>query len=235
MGGRLVMKSFWLTMLFLLILGMPVLAQEEVMPNKVMALAGNENNNLVLVDYHLSNNWGLTAAWEKELLHGGIFWKPMTDFRLETGMVYDSATEDSFNYGNLEFLCQFGDNNLKLAGLANHNYHGKDWTEYEAVLKIQISEHDFYFDAGVRGDVGDGAPEYSYNPSKEPVLFLRGDLNWQWQKWGFDLNPVLLVNGTYLHDYTVKYQFNKNVNIVANINTLYDKEFNYQAGLEVKF
>ena len=187
------------------------------------------------LDYQLGEHFSVAAFSENGLSNLGLGFQPFNWLAIKGGYTYDSAIQESFPFGELKFDLPFGTNNLRLSGSYDYDYYGKDWSTYEAALRIQMYQHIFLY-AGVRGDAGDLAPSYSYNQDREAMLFLRGQLGWTFGKWELDLEPLLYLNGTLLHDYTVKYHLNDRVNLMVNGNTLYEnQDFYYRAGFQIKF
>jgi hypothetical protein len=195
------------------------------------------NQTMGKLDLALGDHFQLQGFSQDGVSNVGLRFQPAEWFGIRAGATYESDIKETTPYGGLDFNMHFGTNNLRLKGYYDYNYYGKDWSQYEVALRIQMYEH-LFLDAGVRGDVGNNAPVYSYNSSKEALLFLRGVFDWTSAKgrWTLNLHPVLYVNGTFLHDYTIKYNINGNTSIMANCNTLYDPAvFNYRAGLQIRF
>jgi hypothetical protein len=150
------------------------------------------------------------------------------------GANYDTIDKETVPYGGFDYQTRFGDSSLNLYAAYNYNYQGKDWADYETSIRIQMYER-FFIYAGVRGDVGEGAPTYDYNTDKEPELFLRGDLNWNWGKFEFNMRPMIYVTAQWFHDYTIKYPINDRTTLMVNMNSLYDNQMKYRAGVQFKF
>lgn len=198
-------------------------------------LAGNQS--MGKLDLSLSDHFQIQAFSQDGVDNLGLRFQLGDWLGIRGGETYQSATQETFPYGGLDFNLPFGTNNLRLLGSYDYNYFGKDWSQYELALRIQMYEH-LFLEAGVRGDSGDKAPLYSYNSDKEALLFLRGIFEWTSPKgrWTLDLDPLLYVNGTYLNDYTVKYNFSKSTSFVINANSLYDpSQLNYRAGIQIRF
>lgn len=198
---------------------------------EISGLVGNQNQ--AEGSYRLNDQLNLESAFKDDSLKAGLHYQLSEAIGLKAGLRYDFPDGQSSAYEGFDFLVPFG-TNLKLSGFVDQNYEGNDWTRYETAVRIEMFPKQYIF-AGVRGDWGSGAPTYPYRPSKEAILFLKGDFGWTWGKVGLSLDPVLYVEGYWFHDYTLSYQINDRTSLLVNVDSRYDRELKYQAGVSLKF
>ncbi len=215
------------------------LADNQEQRGNLMVLGGNES--ALEFNYNLVGNLGVTADFQdytSDILHAGLEYSFGKWLTLKAGAAYDFAqapeNREVIPYGGAEFAIPFGENQLRLVGFYDANYMGKDWARYQVALQIQMYPNQFLY-AGVMGDYGSGAPLNNYNQSQEAKLYLGGKFGWQWGKVGLNLDPILFVTGEMLHDYSLTYSFNQQTDLVLNVNTLYNEELHYRAGVNFKF
>lgn len=192
------------------------------------------------LNYDFSQKWSFSGQYEEGILHSGIIYQPSDRFGLQLGLRYDIDAKESIGYGRLDYSIPFG-SNLRFHGYVDTNYEGKDWTTYETAIRIELYP-DQYLHVGFRGDTGDGFQGWDYNIDddgnldKDPMIFLKGDFHWLLKKrLDINLRPLLYVKGTYLHDYDIKYLFNERMALMLNINSLYDNDYHYRLGFQIKF
>jgi hypothetical protein len=229
-----VKKSLICLISLLIILGvtLPSQAADSTFKGDITGYLGNGSG--LVGDYQLNDNFTLSGTYrmDLDLLRAGLEYQPSDRIGFKAGLNYDTKQSESFNYYGIHFSLPFGDN-LKIHGFYDRNYLNVDWANYEVALRIQMYENHF-LDAGVRGDMGSGAI-FRNNDSKEALLFLRGDFNWQMKKFNLQLRPVLYVTGYLLNDYTLTYNLNDHTDVVVKLNDVYEAETKYQVGLKLKF
>ncbi|HEY8463194.1 MAG TPA: hypothetical protein VIM29_04110 [Bacillota bacterium] len=243
------MKKVVSVLLMLMLLGgVPVLtrAAEAGSKGELVGLAGNVDAGWF--NYQLTNNLKATLLYDEELLRGGFQYQFGEKFGIKAGMLYDddlsdnvlSDTSKTHPYAGINWNLPFG-NNTRLIGYYDYDYRGKEWQTYEAAVRVEMFPNQ-YIQVGVRGDAGDGVePIYNYDDdlsdvdNTEALFFLRGDFSWTWKKLSLELRPLLYVQGTFLHDYDLKYKVNDQWSIMFNMNSLYDKETKYRGGVQFKF
>ena len=206
---------------------------------EVSALGGNGTYSLG--KFSLFKDFNLIEIYNNEeydyqdinALKVGLQFRPSDAFSISGGGRYDFITKETIPFGRFDFMLPFGDN-LKIAGYCDQNYDGNNWANFEAAIRIEVYNHLYVF-SGIRGEFGDEAPAYSYNPDNEPCLFLRGDFNWKAGRFDFSVQPYLYIQGIWFHDYTIKYNFSDRVALVFNMNSLFDENVRCRAGLQWKF
>lgn len=208
-------------------------ASETSYRGSVTALAGEDPDSVVWGSYQLTDHLQFTGDYEDQVFRGGLDYDFSERFGIKAGVRYDHDTESTANYGGVDFSIPFG-TNLELNGFYDLNYEGDHWSRYETVVRIELYKNHF-LNAGVMGNNGSGVEIYDYNPDNEAMLFLRGDFNWQFGKFGVHLQPVLLVEGELFHNYDLTYAINEQTRLVLNIDSRYDKDSRYRAGIEFKF
>ena len=196
-----------------------------------------------LVNLSLSPKLELTTRYDtseaEDSLKLGVIYQFSDRFGLQAGVRYDTEAVDPeselLGYGGFNYSLPLG-NNLRVTGFYTNNYEDEDWVRYESAIRIQMYP-DHYLYVGVRGDTGDGAKAqaYSYNPDQEPLVFMRGDFSWQWNKFSINLRPLLHIKGSAFHDYDFKYAFNDQSTLVLNMSSLYDRDIRFRLGLQYKF
>jgi hypothetical protein len=224
----------------------------EVAPKGEAALLfGNENAGWV--NYQVTKDLQFfVQSDEDDFARTGISYRLGDHFGAKAGMTYDNISPDSYHptvagqsktnpFGEFNWDLPVG-NNIRFSGKYDYDYYGKDWQNYEAVIRVQMFPNQYVY-SGVRGDFGDGAMEIDLDSedneinadNKEPIIFIRGDFSWQWKRVGLNLRPVLYVQGTWLHDYDLSYKINDKMSVLLNFNSLYDKKEKYRAGIQYKF
>ncbi len=207
------------------------LAADPVPQSSVSGLFGVDGyGNL---DLNVGQNLNWDTNYQYDAVTTGLKYRIADKFGLKAGVRYDTDTKDYNGYGGIDFFIPFG-TNLRLAGFYDAGYRGKDWTRYEAAVRIQMYPRVFLY-AGVRGENGSDIIKYDYNEDNQPLLFLRGDMDWQWGKWELHLQPMLHIEGEFFHDYDLKYHVSDNTSLVFNINSQYDEDAKYRLGFEHKF
>lgn len=212
-------------------------AAEPAYKGEVAGLVGNEST--AWFNYQVSKNIATTLFYDDEMLRVGARYQFGDRLGIKAGMTYDSEpaadVSETNPYGGINWNMPLG-SNTRLIGYYDYDYRGKDWQTYEAALRIEMFKNQFV-QVGVRGDAGDGVviTDFDGVDNKEAMFFLRGDFGWEWRKMTFKIRPLLYVQGTYLHDYDVMYKLNERCNIMLNINSLYDKDLKYRAGVQFKF
>lgn len=237
-------KKLFSVLLSLVMAGGIAVAAQAAEPDfkgEVAGLIGNESTGWV--NYQFTKHIKATLFYDDELLRAGAQYQFGDRVGIKAGMTYDSdvAAGDSETnpYGGINWNVPLGVN-TRLMGYYDYDYSGKDWQTYEATLRVEMFPNQFV-QVGVRGDAGDGAEHYTnYDDNAdvdntEAMFFLRGDFGWQWRQMTFKIRPLLYVQGVYLHDYDVMYKVNDRCNVMLNINSLYDKELKYRAGVQFKF
>jgi len=237
--GEYWMKKLYLMILTLsMLLGVATLSQaaDKVERGNVMLLGGNES--ALEINCRLFGNLSFTTDFEdytSDILHVGLKYRLGSWLTVKTGAAYDFALEpekrEVIPYGGIDFAIPFGESSLKVVGYYDTNYMGKDWARYQAALQIQMYPEQYLY-AGVMGDYGAGAPNID---NQQARLYIGGDFGWRWDKVGLKLQPILFVTGELLHDYSLTYSINKQTDLVLNLNTLYNKDFHYRAGVNFKF
>lgn len=184
---------------------------------------------------HLSKHFDAIEIYKDNALKLGMLYRASDSFSMNAGVRYDFEDKASIPFGRVDAIIPFGDN-LKIAVFGDQNYEGDQWTRYEAAIRIEVYNNLFIY-SGVRGDFGNGAPTYSYNPNNEATLFLRTDFNWKTGKFEFGLQPYLYIcgEGIWFHNYTIKYHINNNIALMVNTNTLFDQTPKFLAGIQWKF
>lgn len=220
-----------LALTMMLLLSTVAWGAEAQYKGSVTALVGNES--AVWGNYQLSEGLDLVGDYEDHVLRAGIDYDLSDKFGLKAGLRYDDEAGSTVGYGGFDFAIPFG-TNLELSGFYNYNYEAEKSGDYETYIKIEMYKNQF-LNAGVMGYTGSGAPKYDYNPKDEALLFVRGDFSWQFNKYGINLRPVLLIKGEFFHDYDFTYQANEQLQWVLNINDLDDQELRYRIGVAYKF
>lgn len=210
-----------------------VAASDLQTKGSVTGLAGD--SWLVEGDYQFSDGLKLTGDYDEaaERFRSGIEYDLSDRWGVKAGARYDSDLEDWGFYGGIDFVIPFG-NNLGLTGFYDSNYEGEDWDRYEAAVRIEMYPGHFIY-AGVMGNTGDGVPIYDYNLDNEGMLFIRGDFDWSFGRWGIEIEPVLLVVGEFFHDYSFTYQCTDQLDLVLNVESLHDNETEFRLGARYQF
>lgn len=209
------------------------LSHGELSHGELSGLFGNQSRGEL--QYPWGDRYQLEAYAESGVTNLGVGIQLFSWLNLKAGYTHDSGVTESFPYGGVNFDQSFGVSGLRIRGAYDYNYIGRDWARYEAALRIPVYD-DVSLDAGFRGDAGAGAPQYSYNEAQETLLFLRGEIMGSRGNWEWHLEPLLYVNGTLLHDYSLKYRYNERTALVMNVNTLYENhDLQYRAGIAYKF
>lgn len=199
----------------------------------ITALAGKDPDSLVRGNYQITDALQFTGDYEDQVFRGGFDYDFSDHFGIKAGVRYDHDDDSTTNYGGFDFSIPFG-TNLELNGFYDMNYEGDHWNRYETVVRIELYKNHF-LDAGVMGNDGSGIEIYDYNPDNDAMLFLRGDFNWKFGKFGLRLQPVLSVEGKLFHNYDVTYDLNERLNLAFNMDSRYDRDTRYRAGIGVKF
>lgn len=208
-----------------------VLAAEDDNKGEVTILVGNES--VAKGNYQLTDRLDLTAFYEDDVFKTGLEYQISSKFKVKAGLHYNLDAEEAIGYGGIAYDIPFG-TNLKLVGFFDHNYDYEDCTSYESAIRVEMYPGYFIF-AGVRGYFGSGSPEFKYNEDNDALLFLKGDFNWEINKYSIKLRPILNIKGDFFHDYDLSYRLNEQTALVLNINSLYDKETKYRIGVEYQF
>jgi opacity protein-like surface antigen len=221
-----------ITLLIMLAITLPAQAADSKSKGEITGYLGNGSG--LEGNYQLNDNFNLLGLYDQSStrLTAGIEYQPSDRIGFKAGLNYDLEQKVSNDFYGISFSFPFGDN-LKINGFCDRNYLGQNWTNYEAALRIQMYENHF-LDAGVRGDIGEGAL-YRNNPSKETLLFIRGDFNWQLKKFSIQIRPVLYITGYLMNDYTLAYNLNDHTAIVANMTDINVPYTIYQVGLKYQF
>ncbi|MGE5582745.1 MAG: hypothetical protein ACM3X9_09430 [Bacillota bacterium] len=224
----------FVAMIMLLAVTITAWAAADGYRGSFLGLSGTKS--LVEGSYQLTDNLKLEGDWtdDTKATRADLRYQLGDWFGIKVGARNDGNSNETNAYGGIDFFLPFGVNNLKLAGFYNRDYEGKDWSNYEAALRIEMYKDQFVY-AGVRGDGGTGFTAYEYNPKNDPLFFIRGDFNWQWGKFGINLQPLIYATGYILGDVNFKYRINDRTNIVLNATDYYDREHKYRIGLEYKF
>jgi hypothetical protein len=214
----------------------PALAAVERSYRTELGLMGG-NDGRAWAGLWLGKSLQFNFLYEDEVYRSGFLWQPSANFGLKLGSRYDPDAEEADSYAGIDFKIPFG-NNLQFAGWFDYNYTGPEWSRYEAAVRIEMFKNKFIH-AGVRGDSGDGFVPYDFNLENDPAIFLKGELGWSLKEGKFDiqLRPMLYIKGTYFHDYDFAYNFGKNrkTSLLIKIDSLYDTELHYSAGLRWRF
>jgi hypothetical protein len=224
--------SLMLGFIFLFVTVISVQAAETSSDNQITALFGRDLS-IFSGNYNLSDHFGLTGIYKDNALKAGLFYRGSDAFKITAGVRYDSVQPETIPFGRLDFILPFGDN-LKFNGYCAQNYDGAEWTQYEASFRIEAFEKQ-YIHAGIRGDLGNGAPLYSYNPTGEPYLFIKGDFYWKAGNFDFTLQPYLYIRGVWFDDYTIKYNFNPNLALALNYYSDFNQVNYLLAGIQWRF
>ena len=227
------MKRFligFMTLLFLFGIAVSVQAADVAYNGALTGVLGTESG--ITANYQLPGNFGLNGDFKDNILKAGVTYRLSDIFGVKTGVRYDVTQKTPNMYGGLNFMVPFG--TIKFCGSYDQNVNGIDWASYETSFRIQMYENLFIY-AGIRGDGGAGAPVYEYNPSGDPLLFIKVDFNYQWPKIELNLQPLLYVQGKLLNNHSLKYNFNDRTALFVNINDLYDAQLKYGLGMQWKF
>lgn len=233
-GRGMSLKRFLLglTLIFLLTgIAAQVQAAETSYKGEVTGLLGNEA--LGSLKYSLSDALKLDALIERENLRTGLHYQLSDQLGVKAGVAYNLDQKETIGYGGFDYKIPFGAN-LKIVGFYDRNYQGKDWSRYEAALRIEMYPQQFLL-AGVKGDDGKGALIYDFNTDEEPLFFIRGNFAWQWKKLNIKVDPTLYVQGYFFNDYTFTYNVSDRTNLVLNVNNQYNDGIKYRAGIQMKF
>ena len=230
------MKRIGISLLVLLLIcgfSSVVLAEDSNNKGELTLLGGTKNGSMGQLKYQLTEKIELNALYEDqyEALKLGIDYHFTDHFGVKLGVRADD--NDTVGYAGLNYSIPFG-TNLQLSGFYIYNDMGDKWGRYESAVRIEMYPQNYLY-AGIRGDSGSGVKPYDYNTDNEALLFMRGDFKWQFGKFDLNLRPLLYVQGDYFHDYDLKYSLNDRTKLVLNINSLYDQETRYRAGIEFKF
>ncbi len=227
------------TMIFLLLIVVSAqAAEEETYKGVFTGLAGEPG--LIDLSYQLSDRFSVTVNYEDNVYLADLRFQQGEWFGIKIGERYDVSNVENFEdgeavpYAGINFVSPFGTGNLRLTGYYDYNYKGKNWNNYEAALRIEMYKGQFLY-AGIQGEGGDGVIHYDYNQTSDPLFFLRADFNWQWGKFGVNLQPLLYVTGYALYDTTLKYSFNDRISLVLNSTSYDDQIPKHRLGIEYKF
>ncbi len=228
------MKKMVFSILCGLILLFPAVSTQAAEPtkNQITALFGRDLSSFT-GNYILSKQFDLAGEYKDNALKAGIAYHWSDAFKITAGVRYEPNQQATVAFERFDFMLPFGDN-LKFDGYYVNNYDGFDWSQYETAFRIEVFDKQ-YIRAGVRGDFGDGAPRYSYNPDLEPFFFLKGNFYWKTGKFDFALQPYLLIRGVWFDDYTVKYYFNQNIALALNYRTDFNQMSYLLGGIQWRF
>jgi hypothetical protein len=224
--------SLMLGFIFLFATVISVQAAETSLNGQITALFGRDLST-IRGSYNLSDHFGLVGEYINNASKVGVFYRGSDAVKITAGVRYDPIQQETMTFGRFDFRLPFGDN-LKFDGYCAQNYDGFEWTQYEATFRIEVFDKQ-YIHAGVKGDLGNGAPLYSYNPNGEPYLFIKGDFYWKAGSFDFILKPYLYIRGVWFDDYTVKYNFNQQMALAINYYTDFNQVTYLLGGIQWKF